>query len=555
MNLKSKYQQALKSSLAYGGGLLLGNTLSVLIFQLVSPEWFLLSEKQGLRLIQGILLAFIITGTGGFLGGFIGGYTLPAIGIGKDRWGYAWRSGFTFGIGYGLLVFPIILIIALLSFYDISSTPAYVFTLIYGVVGVIFGVIMGLSLGVWTIGRRFPQITRYSALGFGCGGFVLGYTLWVFIFAVNKGQLENGPWWILMLGSFLFASSGGAALGHVYHRLATETTEPIVPFRGLSFSGKLRRWAIVGTIVFILLLFTRPLIAAVGDLLTPVDATLSPVLDLPTTGTHWLPATTIAAATQPSQSVIASGANGRLALAWIEDEQLLLQLGQWSAETKQSEWQTTITVPTTSAPNEPQLTFDDDGHVHIVWIGSDNVQYNYCRQDECSAPSSISLPDTCDQQVDAQNHQVAITAKDDQILVIWENSGQLPYVLWPIDSQPPATATGCVPVANNATTPRLAFDSFDLIYTADNSITTARFEQKWSTPNEMGSGKLPEIFTNGSGVVHAAWCDLEANLLYASGDKVEIISEASCKTRPTLGSREEPVIALADGPGLYGGQV
>ena len=27
------------------------------------------------------------------------------------------------------------------------------------------------------------------------------------------------------------------------------------------------------------------------------------------------------------------------------------------------------------------------------------------------------------------------------------------------------------------------------------------------------------------------------------------------KTRPTLGSREEPVIALADGPGLYGGQV
>ena len=28
-----------------------------------------------------------------------------------------------------------------------------------------------------------------------------------------------------------------------------------------------------------------------------------------------------------------------------------------------------------------------------------------------------------------------------------------------------------------------------------------------------------------------------------------------CKTRPTLGSREEPVIALADGPGLDGGQV
>ena len=544
-NLQPKFKSVLKSGFAYGAGLLLGNALTILIFQSVSPEWFLSSENQGLRLLQGILLAFVIAGLGGFLGGCIGGFTLPSIGAGKGRWGYAWRSGITFGFGYGILIFPLVLILTLLSFYDISSTPAYVFSIVYGFIGVVFGVIMGLSLGAWTIGRRFPPITRYAAFGFGCGGLVLGYTLWVFIFAVTEGQLQFGPWWILVIGFFLFAGLGGAALGKVYHQLASESKGSVTPAFHISFSGKVRRWAIIGAIVFALLLFTRPLIAAIGDLLTPVDAALSPVLDLPTTGTHWLPKTDVAFDVFPAHSDIASGANGRLALAWVEDEQLRLQQGQWASETQQSEWQAVTNILTTSAPETPQLTIDNDGQLHLLWISAGAVQYSRCREADCTTPITISPADNCKRQTNKEENQHVTVATDgEQILAVWENNGVLPYALWSKEVSAPPVADGCVPTENEAATPRLADSSFDLIYATDDAIMTTHFGQEWMMSSEIGSGKLPEIYTNKNGVVRAAWCDLENQLAYFANGEVEIVAESPCETRPILAEDSEGHVHL-----------
>ena len=107
--MKPRWLQAVISGLAYGLGLVAGSVVSELIALGIRPERFL-SGEQGVRLVQGILLAFVLAGLGGFFSGFTGGWTLPVVGRAKGRWGYAWESGITFGVGYGVLIFPVLLI-------------------------------------------------------------------------------------------------------------------------------------------------------------------------------------------------------------------------------------------------------------------------------------------------------------------------------------------------------------------------------------------------------------------------------------------------------------
>ncbi|MCP4358510.1 MAG: hypothetical protein GY796_10885, partial [Chloroflexi bacterium] len=532
MNSSSPLRQLIKSGLAYGFGLALGNTFSVLIFQLAPTEQFLVGSPAA-KLVQGILWAFFIMGIGGFLGGGIGGYTLPAIGRGKGRWGYAWRSGITFGIGYGLLVFPVILITSLLSFYDISSTPFYVFSLTYGLIGIVFGLIMGLSLGVWTIGRRFPPITWMSAVGFGLGGTVLGYTVWAYILEVTNGQVADGSWWLLLVGVFGFGGLGGTALGFAYHRLAAQTNGDIVPVRGLSLSGRRRRWAIIGGILFLIALLIRPTIAAVGDLLTPRDAALSAVLDLPTTGTHWLGSSPIAPLEQPTYPAIATGANGRIALSWIQNNQIYLQQGQWNSTDMQSSWQVAATVGGNNQPSSPELVVDENGRIHLVWLENNVVQYSQCLDGNCTAPVSVKTTDSCEQPLTANNRSPALTTDGSQLLLVWENNGMLPYAVWPMDGTLPETAVDCLPV-NNAETPHLANKGMALTYTVNDSIFVTTFDGNWSLPEQIGDGRLPDLFTANDGSLHATWCNLEDGISYWYGGQVESVSTQSCLTRPDL---------------------
>ncbi|MBK8989805.1 MAG: hypothetical protein IPM39_27715 [Chloroflexi bacterium] len=86
------------------------------------PNWFIY-DNPVVRLATGVLLALFISGLGGLLGGGIGGWTLPVFGQKGDHGAYAWRSGITFGVGYGLLLFPVILGVSLLAYYDVAYTP------------------------------------------------------------------------------------------------------------------------------------------------------------------------------------------------------------------------------------------------------------------------------------------------------------------------------------------------------------------------------------------------------------------------------------------------
>ena len=78
-----------RTGLAYGGGLLVGNIVSQILFSVISAEPYG-SLGQGARLIIGIVIVMIVTGLGGAIGGFMGGWTLPVIGEPKGKVGFAW---------------------------------------------------------------------------------------------------------------------------------------------------------------------------------------------------------------------------------------------------------------------------------------------------------------------------------------------------------------------------------------------------------------------------------------------------------------------------------
>ena len=537
MEIQQKHKQILSTGLAYGLGLLLGNAISLFIFAYFPAEYFL-TGNQVARLVRGILLAFVISGIGGLVGGAIGGWTLPTVGFDKGRRGDAWRSGVTFGIGYGFLIFPVILIISLLSFYDISSTPFYVFSIIFGLVGVIFGIIMGLSLGLWTVRRRFYLITRYSALGFGLGGMVLGYGSWRHIFAVVEGSVVSGPWLWSVFGFLFFGGFGGAGLGYAYALTAERASEVLSPVRHVTRRSWVRRWSIIGGVLLVLALLVRPVLSAAGDLLTPIDAGLSPVLDLPTDGTHWFDATPIATVSTPPQPAIATGSDGRLALSWIQDDQLLVQEGRWSRQRQKSDWQTPFAVTQAAALSDAQVAIDDDGRLHLAWIEKGAIVTSQCADSLCSDPAPISVDSLCE-GAGADSHSPSLAVSGSSVLAVWENGGRLPYAAWAADGRPPAAADGCVPGAQTASSPHLAGDGetgFVLVFAhSDNEISSQQFVQaQWAAqPSPLGSGRSPAVTVDGAAQNHAVWCQ-DDQIVYWVGGQTTTVAAGPCLGRPQV---------------------
>ncbi|MCA9873863.1 MAG: hypothetical protein KC441_09415, partial [Anaerolineales bacterium] len=548
MTTRTRSQQVILSGLAYGIGLLIGNIMSFGLFGLVPADWFLRGESQVLRLVMGVFLAFFISGLGGLLGGSVGGWTLPAVGQGKGRWGYVWRSGITFGFGYGLLLFPVILIVALLSFYDISSMPVHVFSIIFGIVGLIFGLIMGISLGLWTTGRRFPAITRWSMAGFGLGGLFLGSTIWQYIYHLVDGNPASGPYEWLLLGLFLFGGLGGAALGFVYHRLSQGTEGPFLPIRSLTAEKWRRRGLITAVVLLAIALLFRPVLSAVGDLLTPVDSEISPVLDMPTEGTHWLQAQNVTAVPITANPAIATNASGGLALAWVQDDALWLQKGQWQADDQQTDWQPPFTVAGGSV-SDPAVALADDGRVYLAWAANNAIFVSQCRDDGCTAPAAIPPANLCDARPGVVDTAPTVAVKGDTVVLVWANeAGILPYVSWSVAGEPQRTAAGCVPGA--AAQPQLD-SALRLVYeTGQGTIGSARFDgTNWVAQEAIGNGRLPAIASDGS-QSHIAFCT-EAGLVYQQNGQREVVTSQGCDGRPAVAVDNEGQVHVV----WYGGSV
>lgn len=528
----SNYWQPAISGLAFGAGLLVGNIFSLLLMR-ATPSSLFLYGSPTLRLLLGVLLAFFFSGLGGLLGGLLGGYSLPPIGWGrsKGRRGHSWRSGITFGVGYGLLVFPVLLIVSLLSFYDISNLPVWVFSLTFGVVGLLFGAIMGFSLGLWTVGRRFAPIIWLSMAGFGVGGLFLGYGVWRFIFSVTTGVLEDGPFFWLLFGLFFFGGLGGAALGYIYDRAATQAEESLNPVRHLTLRDWQKRWLMVGVGLLVLALLVRPVIKAVGNLLTPVSSGLASVLEMRTIGTHWLEATAVIPLSPAASFTLAAGPDGALALAWADQGDLWLQSGQWQPATRQTAWQAPLLVHS-GAATEPAVVVGENGRFHLAWVENETISLSQCQNGVCASPAAIAPAPNCAQSPASGNHQPALALNEGQLLLVWRNAaGILPYAAWPAAAAPPAQAPGCVPGA--AANPALDA-AFHLAFAAETGeIGLTQFDGAgWTAVDGVGNGRFPAITQDPTGQTHLAWC-ADDGLYYSLNDQTEFVARF-CQGRPQL---------------------
>lgn len=536
MKTKPYPVQLLFTSLAYGGGLMMGNIVSFFLFDQVPPNWFIY-DNQAARLAVGVLLAFFISGLGGLLGGGIGGWTLPVIGQKRDHRGYAWRSGLTFGVGYGLLLFPVILSVSLLAYYDVAYTPVFVFGLLFGLVGFFFGGLMGVSLGRWTLGRHFWPITGWSAAGFALGGAMLGAAVWQFIFSMGQGSTRSGPYGWLLVGLFLFGGFGGLGLAIAYYRLSLQGDNVLTPVLALTRRNWQRRWVRVAGVVLLLAILFRPVILAVGDLLTPVDADFSAVLDLPTTGTHWLESVPMTTDFPQSPPTLTANTQGQLALVWVQADTLWLQEGAWLADDWQIAWQPAVAVAAGSVA-EPVVVLAENGRIHLAWIADEAIVISQCHDNNCTPPTPVAPPAACGAPSQPGNSQPTFAIHDDMLLLVWVNeAGIVPYAVWSTADSPPATANGCVPEA--ATAPQLGA-AFNLVLeTANRSVGVTRFDgMEWAEVQVVGNGRYPTIAIGSQKQPHIAFCTDEG-LVYWGNGTTELIDNTPCTSRPALALDEQ----------------
>ncbi len=575
---KTHFHKMLISGLAYGLGLVFGNLVSLWIFNNVSMEW-LASEGRS-RLLLGIILAFLIAGFGGWIGGFIGGFTLDTFQRPKGRWGYAWRSASVFGIGYGILLFPLGLIVSLLSFYAGEEILTSHISLALALFGAVFGMIVGGLLGLLTVGlRRALRVLSASLLGFALGGAALGLGLRAYLYSVIYGQVREGQAIWLLLGLLAFGVLGGAFLGYFYSFLSAEDPgSPKLP-RG-AYSAVWRLALAAGVLVAIWLLF-RPTLSQVRQLLTPQEANLARVLSTDTLGAHWgaqlnltRGANMKAAARQPD---LFATQDGGLAVTWVQDvdnetADILYARGVWDVATGKMDWGDPASVSSQASAGlaasaaEPQIALDRSGVAHLVWAESGQIFYSRCQTGECTTPRLLSnlagLACAVAAPPDSGNDGPSIAIDErDNLMVAWRNgAGVLPFVSWPAEGTPPGTPAGCLPDGEaggeqEISAPRLAAvldGEFVSAYAAGTEIYLARFiDSAWAAPpDRIGSGSQPQVYVDMQGQVHAAWCDGN-RLRVWSGDQPSIITDLTCASRPELAQDSAGYIHVV----WYGDQV
>ncbi len=555
--------KSLRSGLAYGLGLALGNLFSAFIFNNVSMEW-LASEGSG-RLILGIILAFVIAGIAGAIGGFSGGMTLYTVRRSRGRWGYAWRSALVFGFGYGLMLFPLGLVISLLGFYAGEEIASSGFGLSMGIFGAIFGLVVGGFLGLITVGlRRALRVLSMSLIGFGLGGAILGLCLHAYLYSVVYGQTRAGQLLWLLLGLFIFGAFGGAFLGFIYSYLSAEAVDaPALPRGALSAAWRI---GLIVAVVLVFILTFRPIMSQIRQFLTPQEAELSRVLSTDTFGVRWSAPFNLskAAAFAPAahQPDLFVGQDGRLIVAWAQGEEggreIYYAEGLRTAVSQAPDWD----LPVKSSFNErvdsyqPRVVLDRSGAGHLVWVesqpGADalgEIFYSRCQEGVCSQPVKISNLDAVAcalegaSQAGNDSPAIRINAQD-QIMIVWRNSaGALPYISWQAGQPPPGAASGCLipdspPDEKEFSEPGLNVGPdgrFALVFAVRNDIWLTHFEAgNWSAaPENIGVGSRPQVIVDQQNSVYAAWCD-RSQLQVWQGGQFNIVADIACASRPEL---------------------
>ena len=537
------WRAIIKTGLAYGVGLMVGNLVSQIVFVLIDPELYSALDDDS-RLAVGIFLFAVVSGVGGALGGYIGGRTLPAADRPPGKQGWAWRSAVSFGVLNWLFLFLIAAGLALLAMRASPYVPINLFMQMYLPLGMIVGAFTSLILGLTTVGWRHAGTVTFSgAAGFGLGGAALGAAIWAYLESTTPEQLYAGDHLLLLIGLFAYGFLGGSALGFAYDRLARNNEEA-----GGRQAWPRVRYGVYGlaVIIVVLALFKNwPRLALLSDLVKHRDALLTETIAADSVAAHWQYGSDIKPIDNKALELdLSIGAPNRLALAWIgqkdETNAVRLRLGQ-RGNTGEIVWESQIDISDSPVDsNNPSVAIDASGAAHVVWFEENEEipHYARCSGDECTAARPLTeTPISCssgETALDSRSIDIA-AAPNGKVMVVWSDDvGGVHYHILPEGSQ------GCVPIGDGVEVSTLSLSGqpsagFSLVFDdADDEIWMLRYSGAvWdSEAQEIGVGKRPEVLVSEKAGEQAAWCG-EGNsvVLWREGHS-ETLSELSCFGTP-----------------------
>ncbi|MFO7683807.1 MAG: hypothetical protein R6X34_27570 [Chloroflexota bacterium] len=512
------------------------NLATLLLFASGVLTWLtgLVPEGQPLvRLLVGVILAFVGVGVGGAVGGLVRGYVLQRIDAQGSRPRYLTSAALANGLAHGVLVIPALLLISLISVYNPGSEKnPTIYMVVFGLLGVLFGLLNGFVLAALTARPRYALLPWLAnAAGSLLGGVLFGLVLWRPAWlASSPVEALTGALFLIIAGVVMNATTGGM-LGLAYGWLARQRQ-----MRGEAAVTP-RRWQdaatiAVGTLLFLVVMGSTNQIA---NFITIHQGSIRTSLTPVTEGVHWQDVSRLTEIQPDEASVgLAAGAAGQV-LVWSGADDVFY-----------SNWpDAPVNVSNTpqNTSHQPQAAVTEDGAAYIVWAEAGRILVSRCAGGVCSPPLGMAaIPSACN----AGAHQWPAIAVDDAgtVMVAW-SAGQnaIAYTTWQ-DGQDPANGrSGCLtfpdlpnPQAQLAATP----EGFALVAAAaPNSptgpISWASFgPDGWSAPQVVGQGGAAAIHTAADGRWHSAWCSAAGGLVILSeGGGAENLT-GGCTTRPAL---------------------
>lgn len=538
------------TGLAYGGGLMLGNVASQILFSVLSPEPYG-SLGAIARLIIGIVIVMVITGLGGAIGGFLGGWTLPVIGEPKGKYGFAWRSAIGIGLVYGTFLLLAVFGLSMLTMRDAAFMPVGPFMNAYLFIGLIFGGLFGALLGFTTVGwRKTGSVFISGIIGFALGGAALGAGIWAYLGSAPPGGLYQGDHIFLLIGLFAFGFLGGLAIGFAFDRLVRrETTEPSAPLRPWI---RYALFGALGLLVIVVLIQLRPIVSFAADILTPRAALQTKSIAADSVGTHWIESSPINAEQSNIISLnLGAGSAGGAALVWPEltdsGVDVLLQVGSGTGELA---WSSPINVSNTSDDSfAPSIDIDSAGGAHVAWLEGELAValYALCSDGECADPEPLATSGaSCPSGSESDNPSVGATdiavSPDGTVMAVWTNEGgglhyrALPDGLEGCVPLPEGTSAGVFSLSSKPSAGySLAFDDLQ-----GSVWLTGYSADEWdASPHKLGSGVNPGLNVYESGSEQVAWCVEGGGTEYWSDGQVESLSQLSCLGTPAVATDQD----------------
>ena len=524
---------------------------------LLQPLLNLVPEDQPLvRLLLRLLLVFVGMGLGGAVNGALRGYTLHWIDRGGSRRRYLLGGAFAYAISQGVLLIPMLLLIAMIGKYNPGSSkdPAS-FLILFTLLGGIYGLISGLFLALITLRMRYIWLPWLASIfGTALGGVMLGLVIWQqqYFLGQSTPLLQSLVFFLFLVLAFGLA---GSALGLAYRWV--EGKRLSYPERKLEPA----RWQDISIIAggFILFLAAVSLTNTLLEFVTIHTGSTTTSLELETQGVQWYPPSPVTAniidpGTYPPG--LEAGSDGALAASWtttIDGQRAVVYAYQRLETTGQLVWSDPKNISNSldGIPENPQLALDSFGSAHIVWSeeidGTRQILYNRCQGETCLVPEVISEGACSEQAASGDNDWPAIAISDQgSIQVAWNAGGFLGLRLWEAGEQPTSQPPACVqPAAGSdpAWQPRLAAggDAFTLVYSSGKAGSSAPVglieinNGAVGASQEIGEGSLAEVFRDHDTQVHLVWCSPDGLVIYFGPYGISgQIAFPPCRSRPGI---------------------